>query len=75
MTWPSQSLKELNITSKSRAARKLKTLVQCVRLPVVCDQLNIPKLHCLDEIARRVCQLVEVFEDGEWETPWPRPLD
>ena len=64
-TWLSQSLKEINIGSKGRTARKLKTLVQCLRLSVVCDQLNAPNLRCLKEIARRVFQLVEAYVSKE----------
>ena len=49
VTWLSHFLKEFDIGSKERTATELKALLQCVRLSVVCDQLNVPKLHCLEE--------------------------
>ena len=38
--------------------------MQCMLLLVVCDQLNDPKLHWLEEIVRRVCQFVEACVSG-----------
>ena len=64
MTWLSHFVKELDISSKETTATEQKTLVQCVRLSVVCDQLNVPKLHCLEEFDRRVCYLVEAYVGG-----------
>ena len=55
VTWLSQLLKEFDMGSKERTARALKILVQCVRLSVVCDQLNDAKLHCLEEFDWGVC--------------------
>ena len=64
MTWLSHVLKEFDTGSKERTAIELRTLVQRVRLSVVGDQLNVPKLHCLEEFDRRVCQLVEACVRG-----------
>ena len=50
MSWLSHLLKEFDRGSKKRTAIQLKTLVQCMLLHVVCDQLNDPKLHWLEEI-------------------------
>ena len=61
MIWLSRLLKELGIGSKERSAKER-------RLSAACDQLNVPKLHCLEEIARRVCQLVEAYVAEEVES-------
>ena len=60
VAWLSHLLKEFDRCSKERTAMQLKTLVQCMLLPVVFDQLSDPKLHWLEEIVRRV----EVYVSG-----------
>ena len=69
MAWLSQFLKEFGIRPKERTAKELKTLVRCLRMSGVYDQLNGPNLFCLEEIARRVCQLVEAYESGAHGKP------
>ena len=58
MAWRSQFLKEFDIGSKERTAIELKTLVRCLWLSGVDDQLN-----------GTVCQLFEAFESGAHEKP------
>ena len=69
MIWLSQFLKEFDIGSKERTAIELKTLVRGLWLSGVDDQLNAPNLCCLEEVARRVCLLVEAYESGAHGTP------
>ena len=47
----------------------MQTLVRCLWLSGVYDQLNAPNLCCLEEVARRVCQLVEAYESGAHGKP------
>ena len=67
--WLSQFFKEVDIGSKERTAMELKTLVRCLWLSGVYDQLNAPNLCCLEEVARRVCQLDEAYESGAHGKP------
>ena len=69
MAWLSQFLKEFDTGSKERTATELKTLVRCLWLSGVHDQLNGPNFCCLEEITRRVCQLVEAYESGAHGKP------
>ena len=69
MAWLSQFLKEFDTGSKERTAVELKTLARCLWLSNVYDQLNGPNLCCLEEITRRVCQLVEAHESGAHGKP------
>ena len=48
--WLSQFLKVFDMGSKERTAVELKTLVRCLWLSGVDDQLNAPNLCCLEEI-------------------------
>ena len=48
---------------------ELKTLVRCLWLSGVYGRLNAPNLCCFEEIARRVCQLVETYESGAHGKP------
>ena len=62
-------LEGVDIGSKERTAIELKTLVRCLWLSGVHDQLNAPNLCCLEEAVRRVCQLVEANESGAHGKP------
>ena len=55
--------------SKERTATELKTLVRGLWLSGVYDQLNARNLCCLEEVARRACQLVKACESGAHEKP------
>ena len=66
---PQQFLKEFDIGSKERTAMELKTLVRCLLLSGGHDHLNAANLYCLEEVARRVCQLVEAYESGAHGKP------
>ena len=49
---------------------ELQTLVRCLWLSGVHDQLNPPNLCCLEEITQRVCQLVEAYEPNWTSVKW-----
>ena len=66
---PQQFLKEFDIGSKERTAMELKTLVRCLLLSGGHDHLNAANLYCLEEVARRACQLVEAYESGAHGKP------
>ena len=53
--WLSQFLKNYDISTKERTL--VRTLVQW--LSGVFDQLNSPFMSCCEELARRICQLIE----------------
>ena len=69
MTWLSQLLKEFDRGSEERTSLQLQTLVQCMRLSVVCDQLNVPELT-LSRKLFGVCQLVEAYVSGGGRRPF-----
>ena len=48
---------------------ELKTLVRCLWLSGVYDQLKGPNLCCLEEITPRVCELVDAFGSGAHGKP------
>ena len=69
MLWLSQFLKEYDIGPKERTAIEMKTLVRSLWLSGVYDQLNAPSCAALEELARRVCQLIEAYESGSQGRP------
>ena len=61
MPWLSAFLKEMYISAKERTAIELRVLVHCVWIAGVYDQVNLGSLACMEEICRRISQLVEAY--------------
>ena len=64
MVWLSNFFKEFAIGNKERTATEMRVLVRAIWLSGVYDQVNGPALACIEELARRVSQLVEAYSSG-----------
>ena len=65
MVWLSNFLRDMAINIKERTAIELRTLVRAVWLFGTYDQVNGPSLAGVEELCRRICQLVEAYHAGE----------
>ncbi len=62
-------LKEHDIWTKERTAIELRCLTRAIYLPGVYDQVNGPSLACIEELCRRVSQLIEAYSSGDGTRP------
>ncbi len=70
MRWLAAFLKEFDIAAKERTAIELRTLCRALWLNGVYDQCNTPALASMEELSRRLCQIVEAYVSaGTGKTP------
>ena len=69
MRWLNSFLKEFEIGAKERTAIELRCLIRAIHIGGVYDQLNSPSLASVEELSRRVCQLIEAYASGDANKP------
>ena len=70
MRWLSAFLKEFDIGNRERTAIELRTLCRVLWLNGTYDQCNGPALASIEEVSRRISQLIEAYASaGASKTP------